>query len=292
MPAFVPAPPPTLTIGHADAVAITRAALAIHGRHATLTLVLSTATRERRDIALPISVPHGAAVTGLVVVEQSHRTVATAQPAVHAREEYMGIVAHEIDPVMLTHDNSSRDQEHLALHVFPLAKAAPVTVEIWMELPDAPTLVVEPEDQTLARLEVTTGGAPRVFKKLRGPAELELPSSDSVAEPAMSVVNEDTALFAMPVLEAPARDATGPAGLRSAADIRAGMRTAITALAACAEQDPLPRTMSFVIAPDGTVGDVAGVDACFADAVKTAHFAAARESTVIRYPLSWDVAVH
>lgn len=288
MPAFVPAPPPTLTIGHAEAVAISRAALAIHGRHATLTLVLTTATRERKDIALPISVPHGAAITGLVVVEQDHRTIAIAEPSVLAQQRYMGVVAREIDPVMLTHFNASRDQEDLALHVFPLAKATPVTVEISLELPDGPSLVIDPDGATIARLEVSTGGTPQVFKKLRAPAEIEMP--DGAAEPAMSLVDENTALFAQPVLEPPERERRGPAGLRTAADIRAGMRSAMSTLASCAEADPMPHVMSFVIAPDGTVNDVAGVDACFADAIKAAHFAPARESTVIRYPLSWDVA--
>ena len=288
MPAFVPPPPQVLTIGHADAVAITRAALDLHGRHATLTLVLSTSVRQRRDIALPISVPHGAAITGLVVVEQDHRTLAIAEEPQHAYDLYNATVNREIDPVMLAYHSSTREQDTLQLQVFPLAKATPVTIEIAMELPDGKALVVDPDGGTLARLEVTGGGRPQVFTKLRAQAQIELP--DGQARPAMSLVDENTALYAQPVLEPPAHDRTGPAGLRTAADIRTGMRSVMSALAACAEQDPMPHAMSFVIAPDGTVSDVAGVDDCFADAIKSAHFAPAREATAIRYPLSWDTA--
>lgn len=288
MPAFVPPPPPVLTIGHADAVAITRAALDLHGRHATLTLVLTTRVRERRDISLPISVPHGAAITGLAVVEQDHRTLALAQEPQHAYDLYNATVSREIDPVLLAYHSSTREQDTLQLQIFPLAKATPVTIEIAMELPDASALVVDPDGGMLARLEVTNGGRPQVFAKLRASTQIELP--DGHAEPARSLVDEHTALYAEPVLEPPAHDRPGPAGLRSAADIRIGMRGVLPTLARCAEEDPLPHEMSFVIAPDGTVSDVAGVGECFADAIRSAHFAPAREATAIRYPLSWDVA--
>jgi len=288
MPAFVPPPPPVVTIGHADAVAITRAALDLQGRHATLTLVLSTSVRQRRDIALPISVPHGAAITGLVVVEQDHRTLAMVEEPQHAYDLYNSTVSREIDPVMLAYHSSTREQDTLQLQVFPLAKAAPVTIEIAMELPDGNALVIDPDGGTLARLEVTGGGRPHVFAKLRAQTQIELP--DGHAQPAMSLVDENTALYAQPVLEPPAHDRSGPAGLRTAADVRTGMRSVMSALAACAEQDPTPHAMSFVIAPDGTVSDVAGVDGCFADAIESAHFAPAREATAIRYPLSWDIA--
>lgn len=289
MPAFVPPPPPaTLTIGHSDKITITRAALAIDGRHATLTLVLTTAVRERSDVALPISIPHGAAITGLAVVEADHRTIATAQPTEHAYASYLGTVAREIDPVLLAYQSSTREQDALQLSVFPLAKAAPVTVEIAIELPDARSLVVDPDDGVVARLEVTTPGGSHLYKKLRAPAEVALPEGHVV--PAMSLVNADTALYAEPHLEVPVRDPRDPAGLRTAAQVRAGLHGVMPMLVRCADEDPLPHVMSFVIAPDGTVSDVAGVDDCYADAIKAAHFAAAREATVIRYPLSWDVS--
>jgi vault protein inter-alpha-trypsin-like protein len=281
-------PPPTLAIGHAEGATVARAALAVRGRHATLTLVLTTAVRDRKEVMLPISIPHGAAVTGMAVIEQDHRTVASAQIAEHAYESYESTVNREIDPVLLNHAGGTRAQEYLQLNVFPLAKATPVTVELSLELPDGPTLVIDPEAGTLARLEIDTGERPTTLHRVHEPQTIALP--DGHAEPALSLVDERTSLLAEPRLDAiaPSRIASGPAGLRTAADIRAGMRTGAAALAACAEDDPMPHMLAFVIAADGKVSDVAGADDCVAEEVRRWQFAPAREATLVQLPLSWD----
>jgi hypothetical protein len=283
-----PPPPPTLSIGHLDGAQVSRAALAVHGRHATLTLVLTTAARDRREVTLPISIPRDAAVTGMALVEQDHRTVAASQIAMRAYESYESIVSREIDPVLLRHAGASRTQEDLTLDVFPVAKATPMTVELSLELPDGPSLVIDPEDTSIARLEIDTGERPRTLTHVDAPVTVALP--DGHAEPALSLVDDRTSLLALPQLASPpSRIARGPSGLRTAADIRTGMRPGIAALAACAENDPIPHVLSFVIAADGTVSDVAGVDDCVSDEVRRWVFAPAREATLVRYPLSWDV---
>lgn len=287
-----PPPPPTLSIGEAGGVTVARAALTIRGRHATLTLVLTTTTRTRHEIALPLAIPHAAAVTGMTVVEGDHRTVAIAQTPMRASDRYEETVQQVVDPVLLEHApaGDTREQDQLRLRVFPLAKAEPVTVEIALELPDGPELVLEPGAHGLARVEIDTGGAPIVLRRLRDPHAIELP--DGEAAPELSLVGTHSSLLAEPQLELAAAAAAlpgGPPGLRTATEIRDGIRRNLATLVHCAEVDPTPRALGFVIAADGTVSDIAGADACTADEIRRWRFAPAREATHIVYPLSWDV---
>jgi len=293
MPWTLPPPPaPTLSIGEADGVTVARAALAIRGRHATLTLVLTSATRTRHEIALPLAIPHAAAVTGMTVVEEDHRTVAIAQTPMRASDRYDATVRQVVDPVLLEHapDGDTRQQDQLRLRVFPLAKAQPVTVEIALELPDGPALILEPGAHGLARMEIDTGGAPIVLHQLHTPHAIELP--DGEAAPELSLVGDRSSLLAEPQLELAAAAAlpAGPPGLRTASEIQGGIRRNIATLVHCAEVDPTPRALGFLIAADGTVSDVVGADACIADEIRRWRFAPAREATHIQYPVSWDVA--
>src|SRR6185437_9936967 len=101
-------PPPTLAIGEADGVTVSRAAITVHGRHATVTLVLTSAARRAHEAALPLAVPHAAAVTGMTIVEGDQRTIAQALLPMRASDRYDDTVNKVIDPVLLEHTAETR----------------------------------------------------------------------------------------------------------------------------------------------------------------------------------------
>ena len=95
-----------------------------HGR-ALLTLVVS-GTPTTRVGTLTLGVPRGAKATDLVVTIGESRSIATFVERTQAHEQFSSIVQAKHDPALLEQLTS----DTLRLHVFPLAKGKPATVEI------------------------------------------------------------------------------------------------------------------------------------------------------------------
>jgi hypothetical protein len=277
---------PSLRIGSASDAKVSSVALAIEGRAATLTLTLTTRVRDPHKIALDLEMPHGAAVTGMAMVQGGTRTDATWSSPGRARDQYDDIVHHEVDPALL---EQVGDRDHLVLHVFPVAKVAPVTIELVLELPESDTLVIEPEAE-LPRVEVAVGAKKIVWRRVRAARRIELPPGEAHGyDPLQFHVDAHRSLIAEP--PAPARVGAlpgGPPGLRSAKEISEVVRAGAASLAACGDVEP--HAIVFVIAKDGRVTSASAGDRCIEDAIRSWRFPAAAEATRVAYPLTWYVA--
>jgi hypothetical protein len=277
---------PSLRIGSPTDAKVSSLALAIDGRTATLTLKLTTPVRDAHEITLGLEMPHGAAVTGMAMVQGGERTDATWKSPGLARDRYDGTVQREVDPALL---EQAGDRDHLLLHVFPVEKVAPVTIELVVELPESEALVIEPEAE-LARLEVAVGAKKIVWRRVRAARRIELtPGEAHGYDPLQLHVDAHRSLIAEPLV--PATVGTlpgGPPGLRSAREISDVVRAGAASLAACGELEP--HAIVFVIAKDGRVTSASAGNRCIEDAIRAWRFPAASEATRVAYPLTWYVA--
>jgi hypothetical protein len=277
---------PSLRIGSATDATVSSVALAIDGRIATLTLQLTTLVRDPHEIVLDLDMPHGAAVTGMAMVQGRERTDATWLSPGRARDQYDSTVQREVDPALL---EQAGDRDHLLLHVFPVAKVAPVTIDLVLELPASDALVIEPEAE-LPRVEIVVGAKHVVWRRLRAARRIELPPGEAHGyDPLQIHVDAHRSLVAEPL--APATVGAlpgGPPGLRSAKEISDVVRAGAASLAACGDVEP--HAIVFVIAKDGRVTSASAGNRCIEAAIRAWTFPAASEATRVAYPLSWYVA--
>jgi hypothetical protein len=278
---------PSLRIGGSKDATVSSVKLAIDGRVAILTLQLTTRVRDPHEILVGLEMPHGGAVTGMAMVQGRERTDASWKAPGLAREQYDGVVQREVDPVLL---EQAGERDHLLLHVFPVAKVAPVTIVLALELPAANALAIEPVHQELRRVEVTVGSTHAVWRHVRAARAIELPPGEAHGyDPLRIGVDAHRSLIAEPQVRAPAGPlAEGPPGLRSAREISKVIRAGAASLAACGDVEP--HAVEFVIGRDGRVTSASAGDRCIEDAIRSWKFPAAAESTRVAYPLDWYVA--
>jgi hypothetical protein len=195
-------------------------------------------------------------------------------------------VQREVDPALL---EQAGDRDHLLLHVFPIAKVAPVTIELTLELPASDAVVLEPETE-LPRVEVAVGAKHVVWRRVRAARRIELPPGEAHGDdPLLLHVDAHRSLVAEPLAPATvAALAAGPPGLRGAKEIRDVIRAGAASLAACGDVEP--HAIEFVIARDGRVTSASAGNRCIEDAIRAWQFPAASEATRVAYPLSWYVA--
>jgi hypothetical protein len=280
----------SLRIGEVDHATVASTRLLIDGRHATLTLTLTSRAREGHEIGLAIDVPHGGAVTAMAMVQGSERTDAVWKAPGIASDAYANIVHHVEDPALLESAGGDRTHDHLRLRVFPVAKVAPVTIELVLELPQSDALEIEPIDTDLPRVEITAGDTHTVWRHVRSARRIALPEGAAHGyDPLLRHVDAHRSLYAEPA-PAPATStlAGGPPGLRSARQIRDVIRAGAASLAACGDVEP--HAIELVIGKDGRVSSVSAGDACIEDAIRGWKFPPASEATRVAYPLSWYVA--
>lgn len=280
----------SLRLGAADGALVSDVRLAIDGRVATLRLTIATHHRDAREIVVGIDVPHGGAVTEMAMIEASGRSDATWLSPGRAREEYTRIVDNVADPALLEYAGGTRHHDHLQLSVFPVAKVAPVTIELTLGLPETDALAIEPIGRELPRVEITAGAQHAVWRHVATPREVDLLEADAHGyDPLLVRVDRHRSLYAQPQATAPAGTlAAAPPGLRSARQIRDVIRAGAASLAACGDVEP--HAIEIVIAPDGRVTSVSAGSACIEDAIRGWKFPVASDSTRVAYPLSWYVA--
>lgn len=303
--------PPSLAVdaGIDGETTIDRAKLAIRtsGSHATatLTLALSTDLWWPRDVAIAVDVPSGARATGLAVTIGGHRTVGSALATSEAEQSYRQVVGGHKDPALLEYTESTSRHDRLTLHVFPLAKASPATVEVTIELPAMTTLDFVSPVQTIRRADVEIDGKRISSGPLSQPRTLEVPAPQGQPRDAVSAfVSEKTSLYAgemaVPrivfscgyghhVVDSPNKQV-----------IRQTVKLAMPRLQHCymreAQRDPTLAGgvgLHFRILPSGTIGDASvdgslaseTVKACMVDEVRSWQFHASDGGAQVNYPL-------
>jgi hypothetical protein len=137
---------PRLRFGSANPhAAIERASVAIDGGRATITLKLVTQVRDRGEAEVGIDVPAGARVVGLVMHASGLRMVGRRLDVDDAEAKYRAERDRKADPAILDWGGSDGDRDRLRLRVFPIAFYRAATIEIAIELPAIPRLVVDPD---------------------------------------------------------------------------------------------------------------------------------------------------
>src|SRR5688572_16962006 len=149
---FVVAAVAAIAIGVPEGGTLDRVELAVDGARGTATLSLAISSQQivqedstEIDVhegALTIDVPHGARVVGMTMGHEGKTLVATAMEPSAARERYRAAVEDIIDPALLELVGMTPTYDRLMLRVYPLAFAAPVRVELQLELPVLDTLDV------------------------------------------------------------------------------------------------------------------------------------------------------
>jgi hypothetical protein len=142
----VPASAPRLRFGTANAhAAIERATVSIEAGTATISFKLAAESRERGEAEVGIDVPAGSRVVGLVMQGSGLRMVGRRVDADEANEKYRAEKQRKIDPALLDWGGSNGELDRLRLRVFPVAHYRSATIEIAIELPAVPRLVVDPD---------------------------------------------------------------------------------------------------------------------------------------------------
>jgi len=115
--------------------------------HSTLELVLSTTSRDGREVSLPISLPAGLLATGLSVsIGGDEPTAASVFTPGGARTIYDRVVAEIKDPALLEWTSDGR----VKLSVFPVRRDARATVTIALTTIDETGLHVDRETSLMA----------------------------------------------------------------------------------------------------------------------------------------------
>lgn len=314
--------PPSLVLGApADpaggAAKLDRVRLAVRDRDATLTLALSTKALDGRELVTTLDVPTGARVTGLAVTIGGQRfdgaMLARSTASSRYREivEANTVVVRKNDPALLEHTESTLRHDRLTLHVFPVAKTSPATVEVRFSLPDGTTMLdLDPGTQTIGKIELDIAGTLQNIANLRAPRTIELPAfavRDDDAPRAPHVTSLVSLLAAASTTPMPLAD-----GFRCACPlpeisvdkktIDAYVKLRIPRLRHCflreAQRDPRlagSADLQFSIGEDGRVSHVTvegtlpsrAVKACIADEASTWAFHASTTTTRVSYPLSF-----
>ncbi len=99
----------------------------IDNGHATLTLAVTTQSREPTDVVIPIELPVGTTATGLTYTMAGSDPIrALAFEASGGHSRYDGIVAQIRDPALLEADGDGK----VTLHVFPVRRGEGATVVV------------------------------------------------------------------------------------------------------------------------------------------------------------------
>jgi hypothetical protein len=168
---------------------------------------VTTSGLGRREVVLPIILPRGATVHGLVVDTGDGRSRARATSAEDGRDAYQHFVTMRLrDPGLLELRDRDARHDHLQLHLFPVTREAGATVELTIELPRTERFAVDPGPNALAAIGLTINGQPAAapVREPRAPlvvslgrsAERNTWISDSLVPAAH--VDANTSLFAGP----------------------------------------------------------------------------------------------
>lgn len=281
---------PSLRIGAAMDATVSNVQLAIDGRSAILTLTLTTRVRAAHELTVGLDIPHGGAVIGMAMIQAGVRTDASWKAPGMARDEYDDVVRQVVDPALLESVGGTRQHDQLRLRVFPVAKVAPVTIELVLELPEGEALELEPVGGELPRVEVTAGGTHAIWRHVRAARSIELPAGEGHGyDPLRVRVDAHRSLYAEPQAASPAGVfAAAPPGLRSARQVREVIRAGAASLAACGDVEP--HAIEFVIGTDGRVTSASAGNTCLEHAIRSWQFPAASDATRVAYPLSWYLA--
>jgi hypothetical protein len=281
----------TLSLDAPVAANLDRARVTIdHGR-AVLALTLSSRDPELHVGSIGIRLPHGSRAIAMTAAS----VVATAMDSLDARATLSDVVTGRRDPALL--EQSAGEPDRLVLRVFPIAKGAPMSVEIAIELPAIPAITIAaPIESPGSRSDVVA--LPR-----RSWME-----GDSAAR---RFVDARTSLFA----EAPARPAVPTVVIGNPVSmceceagptprtIRKWIHLETPRLRYCYERQlQRDRTLEgeadlhFTIQPDGHTSDIAidgtldnaEVTSCLAAEVAAWEFAQAGNPTRVNYPLRFQ----
>ena len=193
----------TLRLGIADEhVRIDRASIKLRATDdavlARVELQVATSEVVRRDLLVPIELPAGAIATGLAL----QGTAARALPAHDADTRYREDLGWRKDPALLEWLGDQR----LMLHVFPVVRDHPATVEVEFELPRTDTLRFDPADWAIAQVDVEVDGRAERWTNVRAAHTIDLGEAPRALATAAQVaarphVDVETSLYVGPVAD-------------------------------------------------------------------------------------------
>ena len=168
---------------------------------------VTTSGLGRREVVLPIVLPHGAQVHAMTVDTGDGRSRAHAMAPEDARDVYQHFVTTRLrDPGLLELRRSDDRDDHLQLHLYPVTREAGAKVELSIELPRTERFVIDPGPNALRAIGLAIDGK-RLAHPARAPGEPLVVAlgrgpdrHDGIGEPVMPPLHVDTAtsLFAGP----------------------------------------------------------------------------------------------
>lgn len=161
-------PGPKLTVDKVT-VDIEQDALALT---ANVTLSVSTSDNAAREATIALEVPHGARVTGVALtIGKTQRMVALATGAQRAAMNYLRVLDDGKDPVLVQWRSANAAGDVIEVRAFPLTATMAARVELAIELPAAPALVVDTQARVVEIASITR----KTYRKVAEPIVVELP---------------------------------------------------------------------------------------------------------------------
>ena len=300
----------SIAVGAPAQAKLERVTLQVDSTHGVATMTVALSKKATGQLSsLTIDVPHGTRVTAMSITIGEGRAKANAMRASLADQRFRVVVSDCKDPALLELTDSTPDVDRMTLHVFPVAKTAPATVDVTIELPLLDVLTVEAD----ARVRLELDGTPVLGRRIKLPPRRDWMTADPTPR---AHVSAETSLFAADprALSAPLHvpQAFGCGiGDRivertvSATQIRRRVKLAIPRLLHCymrrAQGDPSlagTAVLHFAIdhagrptgiSVDGSLGDD-DTRMCLAEEVTTWNFPRTDIVTQVNYPLTFRLA--
>jgi hypothetical protein len=310
---FVVAAVAAIAIGAPEGGTLDRVQLAVDGARGTATLSLAISSPQIvnegsnaidvHEGALTIDVPHGARIVGMTMGHGGKTLVATAMELSAARERYRDAVEAIVDPALLELVGMTPSYDRLRLRVYPLAFAAPVRVQLQLELPVLETLDVVAQAPIAVELDGVEIIGTRIA--LPRPARRAMGKARAVSLRTALVAVERVGRRPRVIVDVFFGCGVGVERSIDKRQIKRQVKLATPRMRHCymreAQRDPTlagDATLHFAIGRDGSTRDVTidgslestQVLKCLADEVATWMFTPTDTVTQVNYPLTFRLA--
>jgi hypothetical protein len=145
--------------------------------HGALRLSVTTTSMDEIDVSVPIELPPGARVLGLVIeIPGERRIPATRAAAVDAVASYDGIVQRRDDLGLLLHAEPGQPDRY-SLRIYPMQQERAAHVELLVEIPTAASLELASEHPIDSLAVIIDEAAPHPTRRLDKRIAIAIPEA-------------------------------------------------------------------------------------------------------------------